>query len=174
MTAIWYEVLPVTLISQQAVLIHHRQEKYISPWMIMNMPNIHPNSIVIDNLTNFFGDIFDPDQTIVHSTSWRYEPNSDRLLLTYLAVLPQGSWLNQWIATERVYIEPIGAIQIQYGSHLFPPEQIRPSSVVAHALDHLASLITYDPAIRATLEPGWKAILQDRTPKSAGYLLVSC
>ena len=170
MTAIWYEVLPVTLISQQAVLIHHRQEKYIPPWMILNMPNVHPNSIVIDNLTNFFCDIFDPDQTIVHSTSWRYEPVSDRLLLTYLAVLPQGDWLNQWIATERVYIEPIGTVHIQYGSHLFPPEQIRPSSVVAHALDHLASLTTYDPAIRATLEPEWRAILQARTPKSAGCL----
>ncbi len=171
MTAIWYEVLPVTLLSRHPMLIRPCQEKDISPWMIPNLPNIHPNALVINSISTFFGDIFDPDQTIVHSTSWRYEDRSDRLLLTYLAVLPSGNWLDRWLATNRIYIEPINKMEIQCGDHLFPPSQIGHSSVVAHALDHLASLNTYDPAIQAALEPAWQALLHIRAPKPAGYLL---
>src|SRR2546421_10525347 len=104
MTIIWYEVLPVTLISEQVVLIRHHQEKKISPWMIQNLPNIHPNDIVVNHLVNFFGNIFDPDQTIVHSTSWRYQDERDRLLLTYLAVLPQGNWVKRWVAAGRIFV----------------------------------------------------------------------
>ena len=168
MTFILYEVFPVTLVSKQAVLIRLHQEKKLAPWMIPNLPNSHPNYVVVQHLGNFFGDVFDPGQTIVHSTSWRYE--CDRLLLTYLAVLPQGRWVDQWMATQRIYVEPIGAVEAQHGDHLFPPEQIERHYVLAHALDHLASLSTYDPAIQAVLEPGWREILQSRFPKSAGCL----
>ncbi len=46
-----------------------------------------------------------------------------------------------------------GAIEKQYGTHLFPPEQLEWYHALAHALDHLAALSTYDPAIQAVLEP---------------------
>ena len=170
MTSIWYEVFPVTLVSKHAVLIRHPQEEQLSPWMIPNLPNIHPNNLVLHHLVVFFGEDFDPRQTIVHSTSWRYESESDRLLLTYLAVLPQGCWLDQWLATQRISVEPIRAAEIRYGNHLFPPQQIGRHYVLAHALDHLASLSTYDPAIQAILEPEWKEVLQQRYPKPAGGL----
>ena len=173
MTIIWYEVLPVTLLSSQAVLIRHHQERYLSPWMIQNQPNVHPNDIVINNLVDFFGDVFHPQQTIVHSTSWRYEDATDRLLLTYLAVLPQGNWLKKWIVSNRIYVEAVSNMQVQYGDHLFPPEHINQPCVVAHALDHLASLHTYDPAIQAVLEPEWRELLRARVPKPAGYLMQS-
>ena len=174
MTSIWYEVLPVTLVSKHAVLIRHRQEETAPPWMVPNMPHVHPNDIVVHHLATFFGDAFDPGQTIVHSTSWRYEEACDRLLLTYLAVLPQGRWVDQWIATEHIYVEPIAEVATRYGEHLFPPEQIERHDVLAHALDHLASLCTYDPVIQAVVELEWGEILRPRFPKSAGCLQKAC
>ncbi|HEX6557522.1 MAG TPA: hypothetical protein VF026_32460 [Ktedonobacteraceae bacterium] len=170
MTFIWYEVFPVTLASQHTVLIRPHQEQKFPAWMIPNLPNSHPNDIVVRHLISFFGDGFDACQMIVHSTSWRYEPECDRLLLTYLAVLPQGPWLKQWIATKRIAVEPIGAVATQHGDHLFPPQQIEWHAVLAHALDHLASLSAYDLAIQAALEPEWREILRWRSPKPAGCL----
>ena len=136
MTFIYYEVFPVTLVSKQAVFIRHYQEKQLPPWIIPSLSNVHPNDIVVHHLINFFGDAFDPHRTIVHSTSWRYEDERDRLLLTYLAVLPQGTWIDQWLKTELIQVEPIGAVEKRYGDHLFPPEQIERHYVLGHALDH--------------------------------------
>jgi hypothetical protein len=168
MTSIWYEVFPVTLFSKQVVLIQQRQEQQFTPWMIPNRPNIHPNQLVVQHLQALFDDI--PGQTIVHSTSWRYEYESDRLLLTYLTVLPQGAWVDQLIAARGIYIEAVGALETQYGDQLFPPERIKQGAVLAHALDHLASLITYDPTIQSVLEPEWLEILSPRISRSAGCL----
>ena len=170
MTSILYEVFPVTLLSTQAVLIRHHKEEKFPPWIIPNLPHIHPNDIVVRYMVSFFDDAFDPRLAIVHSTSWRYEHDCDHLLLTYLAVLPQGHWVDQWIASERISVEPIGAVETRYGHHLFPPEQIERHYVLAHALDHLASLSTYDIAIQAVLEPEWREVLQRRSPKPAGCL----
>ena len=170
MTSIWYEVFPVTLVSKQVALIRHHREQNFSPWMIPNLPNIHPNEIVVNYLATVFDDIFDPGQTIVHSTSWRYENEDDHVILTYLAVLPQGPWLDQLVAAQHIYIEAIGALETQYGDHLFAPVQLERRNVLAHALDHLASLSTYDPAIQAVLQPEWREILRPRLPKSAGCL----
>src|SRR6266566_1504950 len=122
MTFICYEVFPVTLASQHAVLIRQHQEQKFPAWMIPNLPNSHPNDIVVRHLVSFFGDSFDSYQMIVHSTSWRYEPECDR------------------------------------------------HAVLAHALDHLASLSAYDLAIRAVLEPEWREVLRWRSPKPAGCL----
>jgi hypothetical protein len=170
MTSIWYEVFPVTLVSKQVALIRHHREENFSPWMIENLPNIHPNEIVVNHLAAVFDDTFDRDQTIVHSTSWRYENEDDHVILTYLAVLPHGRWLDQMVKAQRIDIESVGVLEAQYGDHLFAPAQLDRGNVLAHALDHLASLSTYDPAIQAILEPGWEEILRPRLPKSAGCL----
>ena len=170
MTSIWYEVFPVTLVSKQVALIRHHREQTLAPWMIPHLPNIHPNEIVVNHLATAFGDIFDPGQTIVHSTSWRYENEDDHVILTYLAVLPQGRWLDRLAAAQCISIESIGALETQYGDQLFAPLQLEHCNVLAHALDHLASLSTYDPAIQAVLEPEWGEVLRPRLPKSAGCL----
>ena len=138
--------------------------------MIPNLPNIHPNEIVVNHLVSIFVDIFDRDQTIVHSTSWRYENEDDHVILTYLAVLPQGRWLDQLVKAQRIYIESIRKLETQFGDQLFPPLQLDRRNVLAHALDHLASLSTYDPAIQEVLEPEWREVLRPRSPKSAGCL----
>ncbi len=170
MTFILCEVFPVTLVSKHPVLIQQHQEQKLTPWIIPNLSNIHPNDTVVHYLSTCFADAFDPHHMIVHSTSWRYEHDRDRLLLTYLAVLPQGHWLNHWTTTERIFFEQIGSATIRHGNHLFPPEHIEHHTALAHALDHLASLSTYDPAIKAVLEPEWREALQPRHPKSAGCL----
>lgn len=170
MTSIWYEVFPVTLLSKQVALIRQYREENFSPWMIPNVPDIHPNEIVVSHLATVFDDVFDPGQTIVHSTSWRYENEDDHVILTYLAVLPHGCWIDQLVAAQRILVEPIGMLETQYGDHLFAPVQLERRNVLAHALDHLASLSTYDPAIQAVLEPEWREVLSPRLPKSAGCL----
>jgi hypothetical protein len=78
--------------------------------------------------------------------------------------------VEQWITTGRIAVEPIRAAEAHCGDHLFPPKQIEPSHALMHALDHLASLSTYDQAIQLVLEPEWKEILGQRTPKPAGCL----
>ena len=170
MTSIWYEVFPVTLISKQVALIRHHREQNLAPWMIPNVPDIHPNEMVVNHLATVFGDSFDPAQTIVHSTSWRYEYQDDHVILTYLAVLPQGRWLDQLATDQRISVESMGLLETQYGDHLYAPLQLERRNVLAHALDHLASLSTYDPAIQAVLEPEWGEVLGPRLPKSAGCL----
>jgi hypothetical protein len=170
MTLILCEVFPVTLVSKSPALIQHAQEKKLSPWIIPHLSHTHPNNTVIHHLLTFFNDAFDSRHMIVHSTSWRFEHECDRLLLTYLAVLPQGYWLDRLIANQHISLQPIGAVATQYGDHLFPPAHIEHHAALAHALDHLASLSTYDPAIQVMLEPGWREALQTRLPKPAGYL----
>jgi hypothetical protein len=168
MTSIWYEVFPVTVVSKQAMLMRSQQDEQHAAWMIAEWAPVHPNTCVVQQLITFFDNAFDPEQMIVHSTSWRYEQESDRLILTYLAVLPQGLWVDQWITTGRIALDPIRATEVDYGDHLFPPKKIEPHQALAHALDHLASLCTYDQAIQLVLQPEWRAILCQRTPKPAG------
>ena len=170
MVAIWYEVFPVTLVAQQPVLVRRTQELKRGPWLLRSQDKNHPNDVVLAHILNFFGDACDLGRTIVHSTSWRYE--QEQLLLTYLAVLPQRAWsvYRQEQGCRALELEAIGTQEKCFGDHLLPPPRVAYQSVLAHALDHLASLTTYDAAIQAALEPEWNDVLAARLPKSAGYL----
>jgi hypothetical protein len=170
MTYIWYEVFPVTLVDKHPTLLQDAAHPICSPWMLPHQPNVHPNSVVIAYLNTILGQSACNEKTIVHSTSWRYDASHDWMLLTYLAVLPQIHWQAQLQSTNRISLTPIGEIAAQYGDQLFPPEQIERQHVLAHALDHLASLNTYDVSIQTTLETEWQAILRPRQPKPAGCL----
>jgi len=163
------EVFPVTCVSQHPMLIRALHAPSRPALMIPTVSNYHPSERVLDHLRVLFEESFDLSRTIVHSTSWRYEPHSDRLLLTYIAVLPQETWLEQWIAAKRITLEPIAGTT-QQGDQLFPPAQIAWSAVLAHALDHLAALNTYDTAIQRALDPSWQSILPQRAPQPAGCL----
>ncbi len=70
------------LVSKQAVLIRLHPEQKLPALLLVNLPHRHPNDLVVQHLVTFFGEAFDPDQMVVHSTSWRYEQTGDRLLLT--------------------------------------------------------------------------------------------
>lgn len=170
MTSIWYEVLPVTLVSGHVTFIQQLREEKVAPWLLENLPHVHPNEVVVNHLLDFFGDACDLNQAIVHSTSWRYQQEQDRLLLTYLVVLPQGDRVARWQAAQRIALSPVEATAMVHGTHLLPPQEIEQMHVLAHALDHLALLSTYDSAIQAVLEPAWYAFLNMRATRTAGSI----
>ena len=108
------------------------------------------------------------------STSWRYCHRTDRLLLTYLVVLPQRAW-GCWLAERgRMVAQQVGKEEAVRGDHLRPPGRIEMNSVLAHALDHLAWLKCYDERIKAVLESGWGVVLETRRPRPAGYVSQTC
>ncbi len=80
-------------------------------WLVPHPPDMHPNDTVLQHLTAFFGELFEPEAAIVHSTSWRYDRQMGQLILTYLVVLPQRAWMRHWAATGRIRIERIGAMR---------------------------------------------------------------
>lgn len=170
MTHIWYEVFPVTLVEKRVMLFQQTTRPSCSPWMLPHQPNIHPNAVVLNHLGTILGQFAFHEKTIVHSTSWRYDAPHDWMLLTYLAILPQTNWQAQLSSVRHLALEPIGDLALQYNDRLMPSEQIERQHVLAHALDHLTSLETYDPIIQATLEREWREILRSRQPRPAGCL----
>lgn len=170
MTAIIYEIFPVTCFEGKAFSIQNGT-RYKSPvWHILHVAHLHPSAHVVQQLMHHFGQNIDARTLIVHSTSWRYESAADQLILTYIAVLPQGSWLKQWQEERRITLKPIHDLGKVYGDHISPPPHILPDHVLAHALDHLATLCQSDPEIQTVLDPAWQEILHLRIPRPAGYL----
>ncbi len=170
MTSIWYEILPVTLELNHVVMLRRREDSDAPSWLVSHQCPMHPNDAVIEHLKLFFGDLFEPRASIVHSTSWRYCSRTERLILTYLVVLPQSTWICCRAASDRVVAQRVGKIEQVQGDNLHPPERIEAGNILAHALDHLALLICYDESIKAVLESGWLDTLATRLPKPAGYL----
>jgi len=164
------EILPVTLESNQVVLLHRLTGGQASSWHVWHETDTHPNEEVLQHLAAFFGEVFEPHISIVHSTSWRYECELGQLILTYLVVLPQRAWMCQWALAGRIHFEYVGAIQKVQGDNLYPPERMKMDYVLAHALDHLALLSRDDRSIRAVLTPEWMDVLRQRLPKPAGFV----
>lgn len=170
MTSIWCEILPVTLEAGQVVWLCRRAEGEAHPWRIAHQAGRHPNDVVLAHVERCFGEGFEPEASILHSTSWRCGPRTDRLLLTYLVVFPQGVWVFCRARMEEMVAEPVGKGEPVRGDHLHPPGRMEMNSILAHALDHLAWLKGSDERIKAVLEAGWGEVLERRPPKPAGYL----
>jgi len=164
------EILLVTLESNQVAFLRRPLDGQAASWLVPHQPDMHPNDTVLQHVTAFFGEVFEPEASIVHSTSWRYDRQMGRLILTYLVVLPQRTWMCNWAATGRMRMERIGAIEKVQGDNLFPPQHMKRDAVLAHALDHLALLSRDDRGIQAVLTPEWMGILQTRLPKPAGFV----
>ena len=170
MTTIWYEILPVSLESDHVVLLRRREDGEVQPWQVVHQTGRHPNETVLEHVARCLGELFEPDGSIVHSTSWRYCDRSDRLILTYLVVLPQRTWKGCQIASHRLVAQRVGKEEPARGDHLQPPRKIEMNHILAHALDHLTLLRYSDVSINATLESGWLQVLETRRPKPAGYI----
>lgn len=170
MAVIWCEVFTITLFSHKGVLVQPVPTPVITPWILPHQAVTHPNTVVIEHLMTFFEHQIAFDKLIVHSTSWRYDQKDDQFLLTYLAVLPSGLWLEQWEQAQRLTMLSIEDLYCICGDNVAPPDYIEPKHVLAHAMDHLAALSTYDPGIQSALDPGWYPILQVRNAKVAGCL----
>jgi hypothetical protein len=174
MTSIWYEILPVTLESDQIVMLRRREDGEAQSWLVAHQAGMHPNDAVLEQLELLFGDLFEPDASIVHSTSWRYCQRTERLILTYLVVLPQRTWRCGRVASDRIVAQRLGKVEQVHGDNLHPPGRIEVSNIHAHALDHLAWLNCYDESINVVLESGWLEVLETRLPKPAGYVARTC
>ncbi len=174
MTSIWYEILPVTLESDHVVLLRRREDGEAHTWHVLHQAGRHPNETVLEHVERFFGDLFEPDASIVHSTSWRYCHRTERIILTYLVVLPQRVWRCCRAASDRIVAQRLGKVERVHGDNLHPPGRIEMNNVLAHALDHLALLNCYDGSINAVLESGWLQVLEVRLPKPAGYVAQTC
>src|SRR6266702_2465404 len=105
------EILLVTLESNQVAFLRRPLDGQAASWLVPHPPDMHPNDTVLQHLTAFFGELFEPEAAIVHSTSWRYDRQMGQLILTYLVVLPQRAWMRHWAATGRIRIERIGAMR---------------------------------------------------------------
>jgi hypothetical protein len=113
----------------------------------------HPGDAVVAALARYG---VSPDA--VHSTSWRTE--DDRLVVTYLAVLPPFEVPPAGMRTGEVL-----RTELARGSATGPPEAIGVTHVVEHALRHLAWLIKDDPVIRDLLAPTWAGPIEGYTPE---------
>jgi len=174
MTSIWYEILPVTLESDHVVLLRRREDGEAQTWQVVHQAGRHPNDTVLEHVERFFGELFEPDGSIVHSTSWRYCDRSDRLILTYLVVLSQHTWRCYQAATTRLVARQVKRGEQVHGDHLRPPGRIEMNNILAHALDHLALLKCSDVSIHAVLESDWLHVLETRLPQPAGYVAQTC
>ncbi|MEV0629151.1 hypothetical protein [Nonomuraea wenchangensis] len=85
----------------------------------------------------------DDPGVVLHSTSWRYEPDG-RVVLTY-AVCPDPA---PWLPAERV---PVLEIARGAAPATPSPERLALANVVAHAIRHLAFLADEDPVVARTL-----------------------
>jgi hypothetical protein len=130
------EMLLVTLESNHVLFLHRSTERQEPSWLVPHQSGMHPNDTVLQHLVAFFGEAFEPDTSIVHSTSWRYNCQMERLILTYLVVLPYRAWMHRWAAEGRISSERIGAIEKVQGNNLYPPNRMERADVLAHALDH--------------------------------------
>lgn len=84
----------------------------------------------------------DPD-TVLHSTSWRYEPDG-RIVLTY-TVCPDPS---PWLPAIEV---PVLELARGEAPATPSPDRIATANVVAHAVRHLAFLMAEDPVVARAL-----------------------
>lgn len=172
MTSIWYEILPVTLEAEQVVVLYRCEDDKAQPWLVPHQAGTHPNDAILARLERCFGDRFEPEASIVHSTSWRYCQRNERLILTYLVVLPRHAWGDTRVASHHMMACRLGKVEQARGDHVSPPEKIKMNNILAHALDHLAMLSTSDERINEILEAGWRGVLATRRPKPAGYVEV--
>jgi hypothetical protein len=174
MTSLWYEILPVTLELDQVVWLRRREDGETHPWRIAHQAGMHPNDAVLEHVERLFGERFEPEASIIHSTSWRYCHRTERLLLTYLVVVPQRTWECCEVERARIVAEPVEMGEPVRGDHLHPPSRIEMNNVLAHTLDHLAWLKRFDERIMAVLESGWGEVLETRLPTPAGYVSHAC
>lgn len=113
----------------------------------------HPHEAVLAALERLGGGPF-----VIHSTSWRYERG--RLILTYLAVLPELH-----APREGFHAIEVPRATLARGAAEQAPVSVGAEQVLEHALRHLAWLSRDDPAVRFALGLGWTQALSGYLPE---------
>lgn len=127
-----------------------------APWRVEAAESGHPMALVErlvrDNLT---------DLILLHSTSWRYERG--QVVLSFVAVVAPS-------AIGELGAVPVGHVELARGGATDAPAAIEWPAVLQHGLRHLAWLDRDDDTVRATLDAGWHAALQDYVPAPFQHL----
>jgi CRP-like cAMP-binding protein len=143
-----YEVLPIYLDEDGAWLLRPRRYASLQTPAIGGMP-----AAVVGAALARIG----LRAEIVHSTSWRYE--GDRLVLTYVAILPGPLRPDDFEAIS------VARADLARGTARGAPASIDVSQVVEHGLRHLSWLSRDDPAIRESLTASWLAFVERYQPE---------
>ena len=142
------EVFPVLL--RGSTLRWLRPAGEHQPLRVASVPDGHPGDVVLAELASR-----GLDALALHSTSWRTE--GDRVVLTYLAVVPE--------AAEGWEEDDVERADLARGSSHGAPARIDASQVIEHGLRHLCWLSKDDPVIRDLLTPAWTRVLTAYTPE---------
>ncbi|MGH3924816.1 MAG: hypothetical protein ACRDTT_18470 [Pseudonocardiaceae bacterium] len=163
------EILPVACAGGGVVHLRRCASAAQPPpaWWAEPSPGLHPTQAVVRALAQDLEGLFDPSTSIVHSTSWRYEPCHGTLVLSYVVVLqPPGGLAGPPPGFE---VEPV---EIGHTHGHAPgrddPSTIRVADVLAHGLHHFALLRFTDPVIAGTLSADWHRVLARWHPLPAG------
>jgi hypothetical protein len=133
----------------------------------------NPTSLVADNFFSRFPSVR-REEAIVHSTSWRYSVNENRVILTFLAYASDPALRAG--AENRIPLQNL--LVTQSNDALDPsavPLDLR--NVLSHAIRHLAYLSFSDQAVKTALAKNPKAfkVIQslDNSGQNAAYEMAS-
>lgn len=131
-------------------------------WRLAPSPGADPSLVVREALVADLPGLSRPGSALVHSTSWRFEPGSLMLVLSYLAILeaPRGP-------PPGFSLEPLGRAASPARPGCAGP--IGRAAVLAHGLRHFALLRVSDPAIAAALPAEWHSLLAGSPPPRARW-----
>jgi hypothetical protein len=120
-------------------------------WYVELGTTDHPVEVVTRLARNALG-----APRLVHSTSWRRDPERDTIILSFVVVVDSAGEM------ESV---PIGRSELARSSATAAPAAIDYSQVIEHGLRHLAWLAKDDPVVSEELSPSWKQILAGYVPE---------
>jgi hypothetical protein len=158
------EIFPVVCASGRALYMR-RLDVATPAWWIECPPARHPSEVVAWALALELGSEGEPPNSIVHSTSWRYDTSRLALVLSYLVVLrglvcPPAGFV----------LEPVEAVSWNPQTGTYGERVIRACDVLIHGLRHFALLRLTDPMIARALSDDWHATLGQWQPLPAGLL----
>lgn len=159
------EILPVACADGNIVHLrrHATAGRPLPAWWAELPPGLHPTQAVVHALAECLEGLFDPSTSIVHSTSWRYEPRHGALVLSYVAILQPPEGLVS--PPPGFTVEPVG---IGHADGVAERGDLLVADVLAHGLHHFALLRFTDTAIAGALSADWHRMLARWHPLPAG------
>lgn len=145
----------------------------VRPWRSASVPSDSDPHSEVELLLDRVG-VKRSEVRLLHSTSWRADV--PRLVLTYVAVLDAGPAVRaRWPQAEPITLD---VAQQEWGippTHAAtkPPEEIAVSSVIEHALRHMAFLLETDATAAAALDENWRTHLGELRPVLANLYSVA-
>lgn len=162
------EILPVACANEGVVHLRRRATagQPQPAWWTEPLPGLHPTQAVLRALAEGLAGVFDPSTSIVHSTSWRYEPRHVALVLSYVVILQPPEDLA--CPPPGFTVEAVATGHSHHSAESADPCAIRVADVLAHGLHHFALLRFTDPVIAGALSADWHRMLAHWHPLPAG------